>query len=105
VAIEVFNTVPIIALRRPILSAAQPQSSEPNGAVMPEASRIIPDCPKVRCQSLTMNASTKAISPKSKKSSMSPIVAAKAIFHWFAVSFCCASNFSSTIPSLCCAYP
>jgi hypothetical protein len=51
-------------------------------ALMPEASRIIPDCPKVRCQSLTMNARTKAISPKSKKSSMSPIVAAKAIFHW-----------------------
>ena len=59
---------------------------DPNGALMPDASRINPDSPKVRCQSLTMNASTKAISPKSKKSSMSPIVAAKAIFHWFAVS-------------------
>src|SRR5215472_9491214 len=99
VAIDVFSTVPIIALRRPILSAAHPQSSEPNGALMPEASRINPDSPKVRCQSLTMNASTKAISPKSKKSSMSPIVAAKAIFHWFAVSRPCRSRSSSIASS------
>src|SRR5215469_6583526 len=100
VAIEVFSTVPIIALRRPTLSAAQPQSSEPNGAVMPEASRMSPDSPKVRFQSLTINASTKPIRPKSKKSSMSPIVAAIAIFHWFAVSLCCRSSASSMVSSL-----
>ncbi len=45
VAIEKFSTVRIITLRRPILSAIQPQNSEPSGAPMPDESRIAPDWP------------------------------------------------------------
>src|SRR5579862_4770009 len=66
---------------------------------MPEARRMAPDCPKVRCQFLTTKPSTKLIKKKSKKSSMSPSVAAPAISHWFLVNFCCCSSSCSiTIP-------
>jgi len=40
VAIEKFSTVRIITVRRPTLSAIQPQNSEPSGAPMPDESRI-----------------------------------------------------------------
>src|SRR5579875_3028171 len=45
-----------------------------------------------------MKARTKPIREKSKKSSMSPIVAANAIFHWFAVSDFCRSRCSNMRP-------
>ena len=45
VAIEKFSTVRIITVRRPILSAIQPQKIEPIGAPIPDDSRIAPDCP------------------------------------------------------------
>ena len=45
VAMEKLSTVRIITLRRPILSAIQPQNSEPIGAPMPEDSRIAPNSP------------------------------------------------------------
>jgi hypothetical protein len=40
VAIEKFRMVPIMTLRRPILSATQPQTSEPSGALTPDDSSI-----------------------------------------------------------------
>jgi hypothetical protein len=40
VAIEKLRIVAIMTLRRPILSATQPQTNEPKGALTPEASNI-----------------------------------------------------------------
>ncbi len=45
VATEKFSAVPMNALRRPILSATQPQKKAPGTAPTPAASRIIADCP------------------------------------------------------------
>jgi len=45
VAIEKFRIVAIMTLRRPILSATQPQISEPKGALIPDDNRIAADCP------------------------------------------------------------
>ena len=45
VAIEKFRIVAIMTLRRPILSATQPQINEPRGALTPEDSNIAADWP------------------------------------------------------------
>ena len=45
VAIEKFRIVAIMTLRRPILSATQPQIIEPNGALIPADSSIAADWP------------------------------------------------------------
>ena len=81
VAIENVTTVVMNILRRPILSPSQPKKIPPGIAEMPEANRIAPDCPKVRCQSRTKNAKTKLIRKKSKKSSIVENRQATKIFH------------------------
>ena len=48
-----------------------------------------------------MNASTYPIRKKSKKSSISPMMAAEMIFHWFSVSVFCLSSSSNMTASLC----
>src|SRR6185312_10140760 len=47
VAMEKLSAVPMNALRRPILSAIQPQKNAPGTAPTPADSRIIADCPYV----------------------------------------------------------
>ena len=81
VASENVRMVIMNTVRRPTLSPSQPKKIPPGIAATPEANRIAPDCPKVRCQSLTKKASVKPISPKSKKSSMTENTHAVKIFH------------------------
>ena len=58
VAIATFSAVAMKILRRPNLSAIQPQKNAPGTAPRPDASRIIADWPKVSCQEPMMKAST-----------------------------------------------
>ena len=53
--------------RRPILSPSQPKKIPPGIAAMPEANKIVPDCPKVRCQSFDKKCQDKAYQSKIKK--------------------------------------
>ncbi len=76
VRIIIMNTV-----RRPILSPSQPKKIPPGIDATPEANRIAPDCPNVRCQSFTKNARTKPIKAKSKKSITMENKQAVKIFH------------------------
>ncbi len=76
IRIIIMNTV-----RRPILSPSQPKKIPPGIAAIPEANRIAPDCPNVRCQSLTKNARTNPINAKSKKSMTIENKHAAKIFH------------------------
>jgi hypothetical protein len=81
VASEKVSIVVMNTLRRPILSPSQPKKIPPGIAAIPDYNRMVPDWPNVRCQSLTKNASTNAIKPKSKKSSIIENRQAVKIFH------------------------
>ena len=58
VAIATFSAVAMNTVRRPILSAIQPQKNAPGTAPRPDEIRIIADWPKVSCQEPMMKAST-----------------------------------------------
>ena len=81
VAKDIVNISPMNTLRRPILSPSQPKKMPPGIDATPEANRIVPDCPKVRCQSFTKKARTNPINAKSKKSITMENMHAVKIFH------------------------
>jgi hypothetical protein len=89
VANERIRIIIMNTLRRPILSPSQPKKIPPGIAAIPEANRIAPDCPNVRCQSFTKKASTNPIKAKSKKSMTIENRHAVKIFHWLVVSDVC----------------